>query len=163
MMKKKASSLFRRVSGFLFAGILVAASMVPVKAAGTSDAAGLNVAYHTQEEILARIKSDGLTMSDPFTYGQEPVTEGSYDPGSLSQETLDKTLKMLNQVRYIAGLSDNVILSDEYNKKTQAASLVMYLNNDLDHYPVRPEGIIHSIRELPETLRVFSLSVYGIP
>ena len=28
---------------------------------------------------------------------------------------------------------------------------------------VRPEGIIHSIRELPETLRVFSLSVYGIP
>jgi len=127
------------VSALLLAGLVLTSTAAPVRAAGTSNAAGLSVAYHTQEEILARMKSDGLSLSDPFTYGEAPVTEGNYAPGSLSQDTLDKALKMLNQVRYIAGLSDNVTLSDEYNQKTQAASLVMFLNNELNHYPDKPE------------------------
>ncbi len=127
------------MSALLLAGLVLTSTAAPVRAAGTSNAAGLSVAYHTQEEILARMKSDGLSLSDPFTYGEAPVTEGNYAPGSLSQDTLDKALKMLNQVRYIAGLSDNVTLSDEYNQKTQAASLVMFLNNELNHYPDKPE------------------------
>ena len=138
-MRKRTKTLFRRVSALLLAGLVLTSTAAPVRAAGTSNAAGLSVAYHTQEEILARMKSDGLSLSDPFTYGEAPVTEGNYAPGSLSQDTLDKALKMLNQVRYIAGLSDNVTLSDEYNQKTQAASLVMFLNNELNHYPDKPE------------------------
>ena len=138
-MRKRTKTLFRRMSGLLLAGLVLTSTVAPVRAAGTSNASGLNVAYHTQEEILARMKSDGLSLSDPFTYGEAPVTEGNYAPGSLSQDTQDKALKMLNQVRYIAGLSDNVTLSDEYNQKTQAASLVMFLNNELTHEPKRPE------------------------
>ncbi len=138
-MRKRTKTLFRRVSALLLAGLVLTSTAAPVRAAGTSNAAGLSVAYHTQEEILARMKSDGLSLSDPFTYGEAPVMEGNYAPGSLSQDTLDKALKMLNQVRYIAGLSDNVTLSDEYNQKTQAASLVMFLNNELNHYPDKPE------------------------
>ncbi len=138
-MRKRTKTLFRRMSGLLLAGLVLTSTAAPVRAAGTSNATGLSVAYHTQEEILARMKSDGLSLSDPFTYGEAPVTEGNYAPGSLSQDTLDKALKMLNQVRYIAGLSDNVTLSDEYNQKTQAASLVMFLNNELTHKPEKPE------------------------
>ena len=162
-MRKRTKTLFRRVSALLLAGLVLTSTAAPVRAAGTSNAAGLSVAYHTQEEILARMKSDGLSLSDPFTYGEAPVTEGNYAPGSLSQDTLDKALKMLNQVRYIAGLSDNVTLSDEYNQKTQAASLVMFLNNELNHYPDKPEVFGSEYEQLYQLGKAVSYTHLTLP
>ncbi len=104
----------------------------------SQEAVGINVIYHTQQEILDRIKSDGISMTDALTFGENPVTTAPYSAGSLSQATLDSALATINQIRYIAGLPDNVVLSQEQNAYAQAAALVNYVNNQLSHTPTKP-------------------------
>lgn len=101
----------------------------------------LNVAYHTQAEISARIKSDGITLNDPLNFAVQPQLAPPYgNAGVLSPETLNAAMKTMNQIRYIAGLQDNVTLNEEYNRKAQAAALVNFANHSLSHYPSgRPE------------------------
>ena len=100
----------------ILAALLLAAALVVAQSAGlpaatviaaedSQQAVGLGVAYHTQQEILDRMKKDGLNTSDTFsqpdgmTYGETPVTTAPYAAGSLSQDTLNKALAMLNQIR----------------------------------------------------------------
>lgn len=81
--------LLQKAVGVFLAGVITAAVFVPcmpVEAAG-SGAEGINVTYHTQAEIIARIRSDGLTMEDSLTIAENPVTEAPYSAGSLSQDT----------------------------------------------------------------------------
>ncbi len=149
----------------ILAALLLAAALVVAPSAGlpaatviaaedSQQAVGLGVAYHTQQEILDRMKKDGLNTSDTFsqpdgmTYGETPVTTAPYAAGSLSQDTLNKALAMLNQIRYIAGLQDNVTLSDEYNGLTQAAALVNYVNKDLSHKPAQPGDMAKELYDL---------------
>lgn len=149
----------------ILAALLLAAALVVAQSAGlpaatviaaedSQQAVGLGVAYHTQQEILDRMKKDGLNTSDTFsqpdgmTYGETPVTTAPYAAGSLSQDTLNKALAMLNQIRYIAGLQDNVTLSDEYNGLTQAAALVNYVNKDLSHEPAQPADMAKELYDL---------------
>ncbi len=149
----------------ILAALLLAAALVVAPSAGlpaatviaaadAQQAVGLGVAYHTQQEILDRMKKDGLNTSDTvsqsegMTYGETPVTTAPYAAGSLSQDTLNKALAMLNQIRYIAGLQDNVTLSDEYNGLTQAAALVNYVNRDLSHEPAQPADMAKELYDL---------------
>ncbi len=149
----------------ILAALLLAAALVVAPSAGlpaatviaaedSQQAVGLGVAYHTQQEILDRMKKDGLNTSDTvsqsegMTYGETPVTTAPYAAGSLSQDTLNKALAMLNQIRYIAGLQDNVTLSDEYNGLTQAAALVNYVNRDLSHEPAQPADMAKELYDL---------------
>ncbi|MDE6620028.1 MAG: CAP domain-containing protein [Lachnospiraceae bacterium] len=109
----------------------------------------LNVAYHTQAEISARIKSDGVTLNDPLNFAVNPQLTAPYDnAGVLSQDTLDAAMKMMNQIRYIAGLQDNVTLNEEYNRKAQAAALVNYANHNLSHSPSKPAGMSDTMYKL---------------
>ena len=149
----------------ILTALLLAAALVVAPPAGmpaatviaaedSQQAVGLGVAYHTQQEILDRMKKDGLNTSDTvsqsegMTYGETPVTTAPYAAGSLSQDTLNKALAMLNQIRYIAGLQDNVTLSDEYNGLTQAAALVNYVNRDLSHEPTQPADMAKELYDL---------------
>ena len=54
---------------------------------------------------------------------------------------MHSALAMLNQVRYIAGISDQVQLDNSYNQLAQAASLANYLNDTLSHEPEKPAGM----------------------
>lgn len=108
---------------------------------GYEEAAGVNVQYHTQDEIRNYAKASNVTLEDALSFAEEPGTEKPYSPGKLSDETLQSAIKMLNQVRYIAGIQDNVELSDEYSQLAQAGSLANYINNELSHYPKRPDGM----------------------
>ncbi|MDE7205086.1 MAG: CAP domain-containing protein [Lachnospiraceae bacterium] len=109
----------------------------------------LNVAYHTQAEISARIKSDGISLNDPLTFVTEPQLTSPYsNAGVLSQDTLNAAMKTMNQIRYIAGLQDNVTLNEEYNRKAQAAALVNYANHALSHSPSKPAGMNDSMYKL---------------
>lgn len=102
----------------------------------------LNVTYRTQAEISARIKSDAISMNDSLNYAVDPQLAPPYDnAGVLDQATLDSALKTMNQIRYIAGLQDNVTLNDGYVKQAQAAALVNYANRSLSHYPEKPAGM----------------------
>lgn len=106
------------------------------------------VAYHTQEEIKQYIQMNGSLVEDPLIYLKEPEVTAPFSIGTLSEQTLNSAIDMLNQVRYIAGLSYNVSLKDNYNTYAQAASLVNYVNNRLDHFPSQPKEMRDSLYEL---------------
>ena len=111
-------------------------------------AEGINVEYHTQEEIVKYLKNSGSNTSAKVSYEVEPSFEVPFDSGSLSDETLDSAIKMLNQIRYIAGISHDVTLSDTYNEMVQAAAMVNYVNDALSHYPSQPAGMSDDLYEL---------------
>lgn len=120
------------------------ADLTEEPAAGTNanrPAAGVKVAYRTQKEIADYIKSSGAGTEDALTFQTEPKTDPPYDLGRLSDETLASALKMLNQIRYIAGISYHVELSEELNRQAQAAALANYANGALSHSPARPDGM----------------------
>ena len=134
----------------LSASLLVGNSVTPVYNLGNvcdasasvhEDAKGINVAYHTQDEIRDFVKQSGAKLNDKLTFEEEPVTTEPFSLGKLSKDTLDSSVAMINQIRYIAGLSYNVSISDEYCELTQAAALSNYLNNELSHFPDKPEGM----------------------
>ena len=152
-MKKNLAKSFGGGAGILLAGLLAITSlnMQPVRAAEGSGAAGLNVTYHTQQEILDRMNSDAAVTGAGLSFSENPVTASPYEPGTLSQETLDGAITMLNQIRFIAGLQDNVTLDDSYNQMTQAASLVNYVNKELTHTPTKPADMDDALFKTGET------------
>lgn len=115
---------------------------------GYESSSGINVKYHTQEEICNYVKNSKVSINDALKFDEEPITESPYSLGKLSDETLQSALKMLNQVRYIAGISDNVELSEQYNTLCQAGALANYANNTLSHYPVKPDGMSDTMYSL---------------
>ena len=92
----------------------------------SSTARELEVAYRTQEEIRVFVRQSGAGLDDAITYAEEPGVTVPYSAGRLSEETLQSAVAMLNQVRYIAGLSYDVQLDGSYSEKCQAASIVNY-------------------------------------
>ena len=152
-MKKNLAKAFGGGAGILLAGLLAVTSlnMPPVRAAEGSGATGLNVTYHTQQEILDRMNSDAAVTGAGLSFSENPVTASPYAPGTLSQETLNGAVTMLNQIRFIAGLQDNVALDDSYNQMTQAASLVNYVNNVLTHTPQKPVDMDDALFKMGET------------
>ncbi len=108
---------------------------------GYEEATGVNVQYHTQDEIRDYAKASNVALEDALSFAEEPGTEKPYSLGKLSDETLQSAIKMLNQVRYIAGIQDNVVLSDEYSQLAQAGSLANYINKELSHFPEQPDGM----------------------
>ena len=140
----------KRVSIILTMALCITLGSSYVRADDTSasTAKGINVAYHTQEEIRNFCNENGVTLRDALTYAQEPVVSGDYSAGKLSDETLDSAVKMLNCVRYIAGITYNVKVTDSYNSLAQTATLVNYVNNRLSHYPAKPADMDESLYEL---------------
>lgn len=56
-------------------------------------------------------------------------------PGKLSRETYVKMLTRINYYRRLAGVNDNMVLDSSWNKYAQAAALIMFANNALNHNP----------------------------
>ena len=110
---------------------------------------GLGVATRTQSQIKSYLKSSGVDLYAPSTYSRTPnTTAGSYDPGLLSNASLQNNLAAVNLVRYIAGLNCDVTLDSGYTEKAQAASLINYLNMKIDHEPTKPDGISDDLYQL---------------
>lgn len=123
-------------------------STIIAKAETDTQAVGINVAYHTEDEIRNYLKSSGATPDNPVVYKEKPSITAPYKAGSLTDETLNSAIKMLNQVRYIAGISYNVSLDNEAIAKTQAASLVNCVNDKLSHSPEKPSDMDDSLYQL---------------
>lgn len=69
-----------------------------------TEAQGINVAYHTQDEIRAFCAENAAGLNDALTFAENPVVSGDYSAGKLSDKTLNSAYHMFNQVRYIAGV-----------------------------------------------------------
>ena len=120
--------------------------LLPAK---VSAATGVNVDTHTQAEIKAYYERIEANSSFDVTYEQEPVTTGpNYNAGKLSQSTLQGAVDMLNFMRYIAGIPYDVQLNDSYNQMAQAGALVNAVNDDVTHYPAKPQDMEDSLYQL---------------
>ena len=112
---------------------------------------GLGVAIHTPAQIKTYIKNSGSLLTDEVQYKTAYSDKTPYDPGSLTDETLNSALATLNIVRYIAGLNYNVALDSSYNEQSQAAALINQINGTLSHSPTRPDGMSDSLYSLANT------------
>jgi len=56
-------------------------------------------------------------------------------PGKVSHETYVKMLARINYFRRLAGVNDQVVLDSAWNKYAQAAALIMFANQRLNHNP----------------------------
>ena len=101
----------------------------------------ITVEYRTQKDIIDYVKASGVNLNDPLTFKTNPVLSAPYSPGALSDSTLNSALKMLNVLRYIAGVPNNVTLSEDYNQRCQAGAIVNYGNGMISHYPAWPSGM----------------------
>ena len=102
---------------------------------------GVNVDYHTEDEIREFVKEHPADFTSPVEYEEEPLGKAPYSLGRLKYKTLQSALNTLNQIRYIAGLSSDVVLNDEYVKQAQGASVVNSVNDVLTHNPEKPAGM----------------------
>lgn len=105
--------------------------------AAVSSAEGLNVDYHTQDEIKAYIAEHPYDANADAVYDVEPVLTSPYVTGELSQETLSSALNALNIVRYIAGIGE-VSLNSSYTELSQAGAMLNAANGVMSHSPSQP-------------------------
>lgn len=124
---------------------------LPADNAAASSAVS-QVSVPSQEEIVAYAQAHpadfasysaaGLPLNGYTTgYRINPQTSSPFIAGALSDKELTCALNTVKTIRYIAGVSDDVYLSDEYNSLAQASSLVNYINNKLTHTPAAPAGM----------------------
>lgn len=98
----------------------------------------LDVASPTQQQIKDFITQHKAKITDRVTYATEPSLEEPYAAGVISDASNQSAINMINQIRFIAGISSNVSINKEYEKKVSAATLLNALNNKMTHTPSRP-------------------------
>lgn len=108
----------------------------------------ITVEYHTQSEIRNYVKNSGAKLNDALGFAQNPVTTSPYGAGRLSDAAMNSAFEMVKQIRYIAGLSDDIVLDEEMTNKAQAGMLVNYVNGALSHYPAQPADMDKELYEL---------------
>ena len=70
---------------------------------------------------------------NPIEYEINPRISVPYNSGKISKQTYIDALKYFNSLRYAAGISYNINVTNEYNKLAQDASLLMQLNDKMAH------------------------------
>lgn len=108
----------------------------------------MNVQSRTVDQIRERINNSTASVSDKVQYTEEPVTTAPYNPGKVSDATLNSALTILNDMRFIAGLDANVGLKDDYTKKAQAGMLIDCVNGKLSHTPSQPADMDDALYQL---------------
>ena len=98
-------------------------TLTSVVFASAEETLGLDVEKHTKEEISNYVQQKNINLDFDTQYSEQPSTTQPYEPGKLTDETLNSALDTLNLMRYIAGISD-VELSDTYNQFSKAGSLI---------------------------------------
>ena len=90
----------------------------------------------TQEQIRVKAKEYAYDLSETMVYDVVP-TYSPYTAGKVSQKNLQSALNAVNLMRYIAGLPDDVELSEEYVNYAQHGAVLMAAS-EFSHYPSQP-------------------------
>ena len=135
LYKKRQSFIITFFTFFALAAAFLCSTSV-LQADASSQ--GINARYRTQQEIRSYVANNRATTTDTFSFVTNPYVELPYQPGRLTDATQQSAVTMLNQIRYIAGVSDNVTINSQYCEYAQAAALINYLNGHTSHNPDRP-------------------------
>ena len=145
---RELTSLKRR--GIVITLFVIAMLFVSATSAVFAD--GPNVTNHTKGEIISRLSSNGASLSEDHSFATTPAKPNT--PGELSNASKQSALRMLNNIRYIAGLPD-VTLDAAYGEKAQAAAFVDWCIDELTHHPntdgTKPDGMSDSLWALGES------------
>lgn len=107
-----------------------------------------DVEYHTADEILTLYHLLALDQSVEIAYAVEPDMDGLTTSGALTDAVQINALNTLNFTRYIAGLSYNVILSQEHIQYAQdGATALAAIGDGVDHYFDQPSWMSDSFYE----------------
>ena len=142
--------MFRKIVLAALCGFMLTNNTALVRAEETAadtqpKTKGITVDYHSIEEIRNYVAENGPQYLKP-SYTIAPDTANPpYAAGQLDEATLQDALKAVNTVRYIAGLDHEVETKDDYTKLVQAGALVNALNDNISHFPDKPEGIDETI------------------
>ena len=99
---------------------------------------------HTKDEISQKYKAaipkaQYKSIDDLFT--TKPVTTAPYKEGVLKEQVKQDTLNQLNYYRWLYGINNNVTINESRMYKNARGALAMFLNNELTHYPTKPNGM----------------------
>lgn len=109
---------------------------------------GLDLFAPSKEEIVSYAASHPTGDSmDRFNNLKDDYRIG-FQFGYLSELEETYALNTIKLIRFIAGISDNIYLSDEYIEKAHAAAFVNHANGTLSHYPSMPSGINETYAKL---------------
>lgn len=131
LLKQKTHYIFT----FLFF-FIVSAGVI-----GGEKVQAMNTRFHTQDEIRRFVADNPAEVKDSLVYLRNPYLETPYETGMLSNATQQSAVNLLNHIRYIAGLSADVKLSDKYSQYAQAAAFISYLNGNISSNPDRPKDM----------------------
>lgn len=151
-MKSTCKKQYYVITFLLFfvmtAAVLSAGSRIQAQAGQYQ---GIGVRYRTQQEIRDYVANSRASISDTVTFVSNPYTEAPYSAGRLSDATQQSAVNMLNQIRYIAGLSNNVTISSRYAEYAQAAALLQYVNGQASYNPSRPYSMDNTLYQTAMT------------
>ncbi|MCL1957061.1 MAG: hypothetical protein FWF63_07040 [Fibromonadales bacterium] len=74
----------------------------------------------------------------PTVFIETPSVTNPYKTGSLTTEFLTNGLNMFKFVRYLAGLSENIVYTDELNDIAQHGAVLLASLGQLTHTPSKP-------------------------
>ena len=129
MIAKKITRILIK-SGLIFLIVFIAGL-----SAAYADEFKIDVHTPTQDEIvlyaqehpssLVKYDLSGKPETDyEISYDADPLLEEPYYAGYLSEAELINALNVIKTIRFIAGISDEIYLSDSYNSLAQASAVV---------------------------------------
>jgi len=78
---------------------------------------------------------------------EAPSVTNPYKAGSLTTEFLTNGLNMFKFVRYLAGLSENIVYTDELNDLAQHGAVLLARLGQLTHTPSKPDDMDEAFYE----------------
>lgn len=92
----------------------------------------------SQQEIIERYKERNITLGDDrVNFAQAPLLTAPYRAGQVMESELKESLDVLNFMRFVAGVPDDITIKPEYTTLTQHAAALMAANGLLAHTQTR--------------------------
>lgn len=132
---------------------------------GTCSAAGYidsGISERTKEEIAEKWKRTYPSAYHAYPFLQAPLLTESAAWGKLNRRFLDGGLARLNYHRYIAGLSDDVVLSEALTETAQKVSVTRSVYSFSPFALSRGAVMTHSAPEAGK-LQTVAAAVYNFP
>ncbi len=95
----------------------------------------------TQDQIRNYLLNKKISADKGVSYTTKPSYSSPGKAGAVDQASLNNGLNMLNWMRYIAGIPDNVTLDSKYNEQCQAGALLLRWTKSLLQSPSKPSGM----------------------